>query len=996
MKLPFLLPVIPVAADVRRLNAISGIIRHLALAGVLVLFLAAGPAELAAQLPIVRLSTIFPPGGQLGTTFEMSATGADLDEALQIHFSHAGLAAKPKVAASTGQADPNKFLVTISSNTPPGIYDVRLVGRFGISNPRAFAVGILPETAAKQPNHTPETAAEISLESTVNAHAEANAVDFFKFTAKKEQRVLIECQAKDIDSRMDPVLVLLDASGKELERNRRGGLLDFTAVADGPFLLKVHDHLYRGGEDYFYRLSLSMGPHIDFIFPPAGLPGTKSQYVLYGHNLPGGAPAQQWMMDGKPLDQLTVEIELPDEPLAKQRLASLAKPVSSVLDGIEYRLQAGPRVSNPVLLSFAAAPVVPEQEPNGKPSEAQKIALPCEYAGHFFPPGDQDWVAFDAKKGEVYWLEVLSQRLGWPTDPFVLVQRVAKNSEGAEQVSDVKELYDADANIGGVEFNTATRDPVWRFEVNDDGAYRVQIRDLFQHASRNPPGLYRLSIRKATPDFRLVALPLPPPPINKDAKVATVWTPFLRWGETLPIKVIAFRRDDFSGEIRLSIEGLPLGVICSDGRIETGQNAGVLLLTAAETAAPWTGAVKVVGKARIGGTEVAREARGGTVTWNVADYTVEPIQSRLTSEFVLGVSGHESAPLLIAPGESKVWETSLAGKLPVPVKLVRRGDFNAGVKLKPAGLAALESMKEIDVDGKATNATLEFDLTQLKIPVGLHSFFLQAETQGKYRNNPEAAQATEDAAKQAEKAASELAAEAKKAADALATAAKAAGEAEALAKAAADKLAAAKTAAEKTSGNAELTAAQTAAEKEAGAALEKAQAAATAKAAAEKAANDLAAQAKEAEARKAATAQLAKEATEKAKPRDVAIVAYSTPFQLKITPAPITLAAKDPAGPLHPGGKAEISVTINRLYNFSDPVELNLIVPNDAKGISAAKLVIPKDQTQAALIVEAAADATLGEHKATLQAALKLNNQDLKIDQSILLKVAAKDAAKSP
>ena len=140
LKLPFLPPVIPVAADVRRLNAISGIIRHLALAGVLVLFLAAGPAELAAQLPIVRLSTIFPPGGQLGTTFEMSATGADLDEALQIHFSHAGLAAKPKVAASTGQADPNKFLVTISSNTPPGIYDVRLVGRFGISNPRAFAV----------------------------------------------------------------------------------------------------------------------------------------------------------------------------------------------------------------------------------------------------------------------------------------------------------------------------------------------------------------------------------------------------------------------------------------------------------------------------------------------------------------------------------------------------------------------------------------------------------------------------------------------------------------------------------------------------------------------------------------------------------------------------------------------------------------------------------------------------------------------------------------
>ncbi|MBI4325845.1 MAG: hypothetical protein HY674_11350, partial [Chloroflexi bacterium] len=405
--------------------------------------------------------------------------------------------------------------------------------------------------------------------------------------------------------------------------------------------------------------------------------------------------------------------------------------------------------------------------------------------------------------------------------------------------------------------------------------------------------------------------------------------------------------------------------------------------------------VKVIGKARIGDTEVRREARGGTVTWNVADYTVEPIQSRMTGEFVLGVSGHENAPLQIEPGESKVWETSLAGKLPVPVKLVRRGDFKGTVKLKPAGLAALEPVKEIEVDGKATNATVEFDLTQLKIPVGLHRVFLQAETQGKYRNNPEAAQAAEDAAKQAEKAAADLAAEAKKAADALATAAKAAGEAEALAKVAADNLAAARTAAANTATNSELVAARMAAEKEASATLENAQAAVAAKAAAEKAANDLAAKAKEAEAKKAETARVAKEATEKAKPRDVALVAYSPPFQLKIAPAPITLTARDPAGPLPPGGKAGIPVTIGRLYGFSDPVELNLIVPNEAKGISAVKQVIPKDQTQAVLIIEAAAEATPGEHKATLQAVLKLNNQELKVDQSILLKVAANDVAKS-
>ena len=43
-------------------------------------------------------------------------TGADLDEANQLHFSHAGITAKQKVGETNGLPEANKFLITIATN----------------------------------------------------------------------------------------------------------------------------------------------------------------------------------------------------------------------------------------------------------------------------------------------------------------------------------------------------------------------------------------------------------------------------------------------------------------------------------------------------------------------------------------------------------------------------------------------------------------------------------------------------------------------------------------------------------------------------------------------------------------------------------------------------------------------------------------------------------------------------------------------------------------
>lgn len=843
------------------------------------------PPILFAQLPIARLSAVFPPGGRAGTTVEVSLTGADLDDVTQLLFSHSNIISKPKLIEATGQADPNRFTIGIGADVPSGVYESRAAGRFGVSNPRAFVVDDLPEVNSPTTNHTTASAFEVAPGTVVNGRADPSAVDYFRFAAKKGQRILLECLAQEIDSRMDEAMVVCDNNGKELDRSGRGNLLDFTAPADGQYILKVHDFTYRGGDEYFYRLTVGTGPHIDYILPPSGVAGTKSRFDLYGRNLPGGMPSTNLFADGKPLERLTVEIEMPDDSTIAVASAGVSPgPASSVLGLIEYRLRTPQGTSNPLLLSLATAPVVSEQEPNSEPGEAQRITLPCEIAGQFHPAGDQDWFAFDAKAGDVYWIEIFSARLGLPTDPFLLVQRVVKNDKGEETTSILQELYDSEANVGGPEFNTSSRDPSWRFEVKESGLYRIQVRDLFGRVKSSPRHVYRLSLRKESPDFRLVALPQPPPPVNKDAKEAQLWMPFLRRGETMPIKVLALRRDNFNGAISLSVEGLPKGVTCAPVAIETNQNSKLLLFTASEDAEGWFGPITIVGHGKIGDSPVSRSARAATIKWTVPDYNNEAIHSRLTRNLFLAVSGAESAPFTVEPAENKAWEADAGARLHVPLKVIRRGDFNESLKLKAVGVTALDSLKELDVDSKTNAAVLEIDLSQQKLPPGAHTLYLQTQTKGKYRNNPEAAKAAEEAVKDAEKRVAESPAEARKAEEALATATKAAEEAESEARAAAEKLALAKAAAEQTPASEELISARDTAEGEAAVGAEKARQATESKGAAARAVEDAAARAKDAEAKKAEAIERAKKANEKAQPREVTITVYSTPITVAVKP----------------------------------------------------------------------------------------------------------------
>ena len=114
---------------------------------------------------------MFPPGGQQGTTVDLTVGGGtDLDELDQMVFAHPGITAVQKLDAN-GNPVANTFTVTVAADVPSGLYDVRVRGLFGVSNPRMFRVDSLPEAAEVEPNNTLAQATPVTMESIINARA---------------------------------------------------------------------------------------------------------------------------------------------------------------------------------------------------------------------------------------------------------------------------------------------------------------------------------------------------------------------------------------------------------------------------------------------------------------------------------------------------------------------------------------------------------------------------------------------------------------------------------------------------------------------------------------------------------------------------------------------------------------------------------------------------------------------------------------------------------
>lgn len=651
----------------------------------------ATPAVSFAQsvcLPAPRLLTTVPMGGKVGTDVEIVIAGEHLDDAESLAFSDPRVTAKAKVDAA-GKIEPNKYVVSIAADCPPGLYEARVMTRLGMSSSRVFAVGTLPEAAVTTPNTTLATAKEIQVNSVCNAAMTARAVDHYLFEAKKGQRIGVECATRGIDSKLDAVVIIGDSAGHDLLVERRGGLLDFTPPEDGKYVVKVHELTFKGGRDCFYRLVVqevpagaaiarhpSTQPVNAFSWPPAGLPEQA--------------------------------------PLA-------------------------------------------EAEPNNDPAHIQKITLPCDLSGSFALAADVDMFEFEAKKGEEWWVEVASERFGLQTDPNVLVQHVAI-ADGKETLTDVAEFTDIPSPVrvssngyayDGPPFNAGSADILGKLTIQQDGLHRLQITDLFGGTRNDPRNVYRLVIRKAAPDFAVVAWPLHMELRNGDRNALT--KPLaLRNGGVMALEVVAIRRDGFNGDIDLAMENLPAGVRAQGLKIPAGQNRGILVVSADQSAPRALASATFTGRGTIDGAAVTHPCRLGTYAWPIPDSWGEIPYPRLSGDIPVSVGGHDFAPLTIAPATRDPVEAKAGTTLKIPLVQTSRSEFSgATMSLKTFG-SGFEANAPFTVPLTADASEAVIDLAKLKTPPGDYQIAFYGSAVAKYRHHPEAVTAAELAKSKAE------------------------------------------------------------------------------------------------------------------------------------------------------------------------------------------------------------------------------------------------------
>ncbi len=409
-----------------------------------------------------------------------------------------------------------------------------------------------------------------------------------------------------------------------------------------------------------------------------------------------------------------------------------------------------------------------EVEPNYPREHAQKISLPCDIAGRFFPAADVDLFDFEAKKGDVWWVEVASERLGLPTDPTILVQQVSGPGD-TQTLTDIAELSDIPSPVkvssngyayDGPPYDAGSSDILGKIEIKEDGLHRLQLSDLFGGTRNDPRNVYRLIIRQAAPDFAVVAWGLHMELRNGDRNAVS--KPIaLRGGATMALEVVVVRRDGFEGEIELVMDGLPAGVTAKGLKIPAGQTRGLMLVTAKQDAPRSLVNANFYGRAIINGVPVTRPCRLASMAWPILDAWGEIPSPRLVADVPVSVSGIDLAPMTVTPTAGDVLEVTAGEKLTIPYTLVRRSEFSgASTQLRAIG-AGFESVPALDVSLTADKAEVVIDLAALKTPPGDYLLAFQGSAVAKYRHHPEAIAAAETQKQKAEQDVMTLDAESK-------------------------------------------------------------------------------------------------------------------------------------------------------------------------------------------------------------------------------------------
>ena len=396
----------------------------------------------------------------------------------------------PNRTANPAMLDTVTIRISIATNAAPGEREIRLATPNALSNPLRFLAGTLPEISrpaakpanpdldkylerlggAPAPIGTPKYEARVSPPAVINGQIMPGGVDRYRFLAKRGQQLVIAASARSlipyladaVPGWFEPVLTVYDAKGRELASGERfhfqpDPVIHFEVPHDGAYTVEMHDSIFRGREDFVYRLAIGELPFVTGIFPLGGKLGEKTPVALAGWNL----PEKSFSHDN-----------------AETGITSL--------NGFFFN--AVPFAVDDLPEGFA-------RESNHAVETAQAITLPVIINGIVGKPGEPEVLKFAGHAGEKIVAEVFARRLNSPLDSFLRLTD-----------ADGKQLaFNDDFEDKGSGLNTHHADSYLTATLAADGTYFIHLTDT--QGQGGPEFAYRLRISEPQPDFALRIVP---------------------------------------------------------------------------------------------------------------------------------------------------------------------------------------------------------------------------------------------------------------------------------------------------------------------------------------------------------------------------------------------------------------------------------------------------------------------------------------------------------
>jgi hypothetical protein len=403
---------------------------------------------------------------------------------------------------------------------------MRVLTPGSMSNPIWFQVGQWEERYETEPNdENPDPVIGTTLPVVVCGQIMPGDADRFSFTARKGTRLVIAADARElmpyladaVPGWFQAVLALYDAQGKEVAYAgayyyRQDPVIYYEVPADGQYVVQIRDSIYRGREDFVYRITLGELPFVTGIFPLGGRAGQDVTVELQGWNLVQTQLKVHALMDR---NRAVRWYSIPQTEQVSVRFPLRLDMLSELLD----------------------------QEPNDTADTAQAVNPPVVINGRIDRPDDKDVFRFDAHGTVV--AEVFARRGGSPLDSAVSIT----DADGQEIGFNDDFRDDAQPLI------THHADSLLTAVMSGKSPYCLHLSDAQREGGKD--FIYRLYIRAPRPDFDLRVVP--------SCIIA-------RPGVTVPITVHALRRDGFDDPIHLSLvdppEGFKLGGAVVPGKAD--------------------------------------------------------------------------------------------------------------------------------------------------------------------------------------------------------------------------------------------------------------------------------------------------------------------------------------------------------------------------------------------------------------------------------------------